>query len=75
MPRGRVVSWPSSCELAKLVMGVLDAFSVSGSQLGRSAICRQFLVRGGLWPVLVFQATVLTDRWEILNFGMDWASI
>ena len=63
------------CKLVQFVVGGLWAFSVSRSQLGRGAICRQFLIRDGLWPVLVFQAAVLTYRWEILFFNVDWAPI
>ena len=48
---------------------------MSGCQLGRGAICRQFLARGGLKPVLVFQAAGLTYKWEKLAFCVDWVPI
>ena len=35
-----------------------ESYSVSGSHLERSTICRQFTVRGGLLPILRFQAAV-----------------
>ena len=49
---------------------------MSGNQLGRGAICRQFLVRGGLQPVFDFPSRCLAYREGSIDFhGVDWRPI
>ena len=49
---------------------------VSGNQLGRGAICRQFLVRGGLQPVFDFPSRCLAYREGSIDFhDVDWRPI